>query len=215
MPALLLDLVLDGRVFTMDALPTQRETAQRIVEQQGDYVMMVKENQPSLHADIALVFTGQDAPLFIEDRAALIGKAHGCIEVRTLQTSSALNDYLDWPGVQQVFRLDRKTTRLKTGSVRSETVYGLTSLSADRADAATLLQLTRGHWTIENRSHWGRDVTLGEDGSQVRIGHLPQVLATLRNVVIGLIRLHAFRFVPQALDDFASHPLEALAAIGC
>ena len=215
MPDLLLDLVLEGRVFTMDALHTQRETAQTIVDGKGDYVMIVKENQPTLQADIALVFTGPDAPLFIEERAATLGKEHGRIEIRTVQTCSALNDFLTWPGVQQVFRLDRKTTLLKTQRVRRETVYGVTSLSPHWANATSLLQLVRGQWSIENRSHWVRDVTFGEDQSQVRKGHLPQVMATLRNVAIGLIRLCRFRFVPRALDYFASHPFEALAAIGC
>ena len=89
-------------------------------------------------------------------------KGHGRLEVRTLQSSSALNDYLDWPGVQQVFRLDRKRIILKSGEVQAETVYGITSLSAQRAGAASLQRLVRGHWSIENRSHWVRDVTFGE-----------------------------------------------------
>lgn len=69
--------------------------------------------------------------------------------------------------------------------------------------------------SVENRSHWVRDVTSGEDRSHVREGHLPQVIAALRNVAIDLIRLRRFRFMPHALDYLASHPFEALAAIGC
>ena len=159
MPDLLLDLVLEGRVFTMDALHTQRETAQTIVAGKGDYMMLIKENQPTLQADIALVFTGQDAPLFIEECAATLGKVHGRIEVRTIQTCSALNDFLAGPGVQQVFRLDHTTTLLKTQHVRAETVYGVTSLSPRRAGAAILLRTVRGQWSIENRSHWVRDMS--------------------------------------------------------
>jgi predicted transposase YbfD/YdcC len=215
MPDLLVDLIIEGRVFTMDALLTQREVAQTIVDDQGDYVMVVKDNQPTLRADIELLFTEPGAEDFIDDCDTTVNKGHGRLEVRTLQTSSTLNDYLDWPGVQQVFRLDRKTTLLKTGEIRTETVYGLTSLSAQRADAAQLQELTRGQWGIENRSHWVRDVTFGEDHSQVRTGHLPQVMAALRNCVIALLRLLHFRFIPDAFDRFAARSSEALAAIGC
>lgn len=215
-PDLLADLIIEGRVFTMDALLTQREVAQTIVQGRGDYVMIVKDNQPTLRADIALVFADSAASDFIEDRSITTDKGHGRLEVRTLETSTALNDYLDWPGLKQVFRLHRKVTFLKTGEVQEETVYGLTSLTRQRADAARLQGLVRGHWGIENRSHWVRDVTFGEDRSQVRRGFLPQVMAALRNCVISLVRLlRRFLWVPDAFDYFAANPEEALAAIGC
>jgi predicted transposase YbfD/YdcC len=208
-------LVIEGRVFTMDALLTQREIAQYLIDRKGDYLMLVKDNQPSLRMDLVMLFTGSDPPLFIEDEATTLEKSRGRVEVRTLQTSSALNDYVNWPGVQQVFRVDRRTTIRKTGHVRTETVYGLTSLSARRAAAKMLLRLTRGQWTIENRSPWIRDVVFREDQSQIHIGGLPHVLATLRNVAVGLIRLYRFRGVSQTLDFFAAHPFKALAAFGC
>lgn len=221
MPGLLADLVITGRVFTMDALLTQREIAQTIVKNQGDYVMIAKDNQPTLRTDIVTLFEpevctpGFSPPPKDLRTAPTINKGHGRMEYRTLQASTALNEYLDWPGVQQVFRLDRKTIILKTGEVRQETVYGLTSLPSTRADAARLLQLTRAHWSIENCSHWVRDVTFGEDHSQVRKGTLPQVMAALRNCMIGLFHFLAFRFVPDGLDFFAARPTEALDVIGC
>lgn len=214
-PALLADLVIEGRVFTMDALLTQRTIAQYLIDHKGDYIMLVKDNQPTLRDDLAVLFSGPDTPRFIDDQHSTLEKARGRVEVRTLQTSSALNDYVNWPGVQQVFRLNRKTTILKTGNVRAETVYGLTSVAVPRAGAARLLKATRGQWTIENRSHWIRDVLFGEDDSQLRAGRLPHVMATLRNVVIGLIHLYRFPCVAHALDFFAAHPLKALRAIGC
>jgi predicted transposase YbfD/YdcC len=221
MPELLANLVIAGRVFTMDALLTQQEIAQTIVDHQGDYVMIAKNNQPTLQADIATLFEperctpGFSPPPKDLRTAPTINKAHGRLEYRTLQASTALNEYLDWPGVQQVFRLDRKTIILKTGAVRHKTVYGLTSLAPVRADAARLLQLTRNHWSIENCSHWVRDVTFGEDRSQVRKGDLPHVMAALRNCVIGLFHFLDFRFVPDGLDFFAARPSEALDVIGC
>lgn len=215
MPEFLVDMVMEGRVFTMDALLTQREIAQTIIDGRGDYVMIVKENQPTLYADLSLLFTEPGAAPFIHDQITVTNKGHGRIEQRTLSTSVALNDFADWPGQRQVFRLDRKTSVHKSGQTRIETVYGITSLPCHRANAAQLLTLTRGHWSIENRSHWVRDVTFGEDRSQVRKGDLPQMMAALRNCVISLIRFHNFRFVPDAFDYFAARPFEALDTIGC
>lgn len=221
MPDLLADLIIAGHVFTMDALLTQRDIAETIIENKGDYVMVAKDNQPTLRADIATLFEpehctpGFSPPPKDWRPETTINKGHGRLEYRTLQASTALNEYLDWPGVQQVFRLERKTIILKTGEVRQEIVYGLTSLPPERASAAQLLHLTRAHWGIENRSHWVRDVTFGEDQSQVRKGTLPQMMAALRTCVIGLFHLREFRWVPDGFDFFAARPMEALATIGC
>lgn len=214
MTEFLVDMVMEGRVFTMDALLTQREIAQTIIDGRGDYVMIVKENQPTLYADLQFLFAEPGAAPFIHDQITVPNKGHGRIEQRTLCTSLDLNDLVDWPGLQQVFRLDRKTIIQKTGQIRTETVYGITSLPPHQANATQLLTLTRGHWSIENRSHWVRDVTFGEDKSQVRRGNLPQMMAALRNCVINLVRLHNFRFIPDAFDYFAACPFEALDAIG-
>jgi len=221
MPEFLADLVIAGRIFTMDALLTQTEIAETIVKHEGDYVMIVKNNQPTLRADIATLFEpevcapGFSAPKKDLRVAEQTNGGHGRLERRTLTASTALNDYLTWPGVQQVFRLQRKTQGKKRGEIRCETVYGLTSLPPACASAERLLELTRLHWHIENRSHWVRDVTFGEDASQVRKGTLPQFMAALRNVVIGVIRQHPFRHIPDGLNFFSARPLEALECIGC
>jgi hypothetical protein len=117
--------------------------------------------------------------------------------------------------VQQVFRLARRITRTRTGEVRDEVVYGLTSLPPHRASAAELLAFNRAHWTIENRSHWVRDVTFDEDRSQVRVGSLPQVLAAVRNTAIGLLRLAGERNIAAACRRNAAQPWHALALLGC
>ena len=90
--------------------------------------------------------------------------------MRRLTASSALADYLNWPGLQQVFEIERTVTYKRTGQQRREVVYGITSLPPPRTDAARLLSLVRQHWSIENKSHWVRDVTYDEDRSQVRCG---------------------------------------------
>lgn len=210
---LLRGLVVEGRIFTMDALLTQRAIAQAILAGGGDYVMIVKENQPQLHQEIALVFA---PPAWPDDQATAetLNHGHGRIERRRLTTSGALTGYSDWPGLQQVFQLERHTILLPSGQVRGETVYGVTSLAPGRADAARLLQVSRHHWRIENGSHWVRDVTFAEDHSQVRCGSIPEVMAALRNTVIGLLRVTGAPNIAAACRTFAAQPAAALTLLG-
>ena len=128
--------------------------------------------------------------------------------------SDALCGYLDWPGLAQVFRITRRRVHIRTGEVQEEVSYGVTSLPGDRADAPRLLQIIRQHWHIENRSHWVRDVTYGEDHSQVRVGSIPQVMAALRNAMIGLLRATGDAGIARAHRRYAAHPWAALALIG-
>ncbi len=128
-----------------------------------------------------------------------------------IAVSSELEGYLDWPGARQVFRIQRHIVRVRTGEVRrEETVYGVTSLVATRGTADRLLTLVRGQWTIENRSHWVRDVTFDEDRCQVRTPNIPQVLATVRNLVIGLLRQLGERTVADARRTCSADPTIAL-----
>lgn len=211
---LLRQLVLTGRVVTMDALLTQRAIARQIVAAGGDYGMVVKANQPQLREDIATVFALP--PIGGERRtvAETVDCGHGRIEHRRLQTSDVLVGYSDWPGLAQVFHLERQVISKKTGEVRAEVVAGVTSLGPARADAARVLTLVRGHWHIENHSHWVRDVTFDEDRSQVRCDHIPQVMAALRNTVIGLLRRAGYTNIAAACRRCAAQPALALALIG-
>ncbi len=111
-------------------------------------------------------------------------KGHGRREKRTLRLTSTLTKGQDWAGLKQGFEITRERTA--GGKTTVEVVYGITSLSRERADAARLLGLVREHWGIENGAHYRRDVTLGEDLSRVRKGSAPQVMAALRNTVIHL-----------------------------
>jgi predicted transposase YbfD/YdcC len=210
---LLGQLVLQDRVVTMDALLTQRHVAQTIVEKGGDYVMIVKENQPQLHADIELVFTLPP----VGDRqetARTVDSGHGRIEQRNITTSEALVGYSDWPGLAQVFEVGRHVITPKTGKERAEVVYGVTSLRPERATPGRLLELVRGHWSIENKSHWVRDVTFDADRSQVRCGNIPHVMAALRNTTIGLLRWAGHTNIAAACRRLAAQPVQALALIG-
>jgi predicted transposase YbfD/YdcC len=169
-------LVLTGRMVTMDVLLTQTAVAQTLIGPGGDDVMVVKANPPQLRADIALIFAEPPVGNF-QETANTIESGYGRIEQRRLTTSQAFAGYRSWPGLAQVFECARSVIIPKTGEVRSETIYGVTSLPSQRATPSRLLELVRGHWQIENPSHGMRDVTCDEDRSQVRCGHIPQVMA--------------------------------------
>jgi len=211
---LLAGLILKGRVITIDALLTQRKLAEAILARGGHYVMLAKDNQPELRKWIKALF---DEPLWLRESpqvADSLDCGHGRIEKRHLQVSSALSDHQLWPGLEQVFVIEREVTQQKSGKRRQEVVYGCTSLTKQGASAEQLLRLVRGHWTIENQSHWVRDVTLDEDRSQVRKGNIPEVMAALRNTVIGLLRKAGESNIAAACRKFAAQPQAALALIG-
>ncbi len=129
-------------------------------------------------------------------------------------TSTALAGYLDFPHAAQAFRLERHTTDLHGARPRTEVVYGLTSLPPAQADPARLLALTRGHWAIENRLHWVRDVTFDEDRSRVRKGAGAHVMASVRNLAISLLRLAGAQNIAAALRACAADAARALRLIG-
>ncbi len=211
---LLDQLVLKGWIITADALHTQRNFAQRVLEAGGDYVLITKKNQPYLREDISTLFQELAVVRDTLTEAKTLDLRHGRIEQRCLIASSALVGYTRWPGLQQVFQIERTITNKKSGKQRHEIVYGLTSLTPQRADAARLLQLVRGHWCIENRIHWVRDVTFDEDRSTVRRDHIPQVMAALRNLTIGLARLAGHTNIAAACRYYAARPWAALALLG-
>src|SRR4030095_15884021 len=117
--------------------------------------------------------------------------------------------YSDWPGLAQVFQLERQVIIKNTGEGREEVVAGGTILAPERADASRLLALVRGQWQIENQSHWVRDVTFDEDRSQVRCGNIPHVMAALRNTTIGLLRWAGHANIAAAGRRLAAQPLQA------
>jgi predicted transposase YbfD/YdcC len=175
----------------------------------GGYLIVVKENQSTLRQEIADLWEGGPLP---PSQVSQVNKHGGRVETRRLWTSNALVGYSDWPHVAQVCRLERVVTR--KGKTSREIAYAVTSLSRAEASPRLLLQLWRGHWGIENRVHWVRDVTFDEDRSQVRTGAAPQVMAALRNTAISLLRLAGKPNIAAALRRHAAHPREALALMG-
>ena len=210
-PRLLETIDLRDKVVSGDAMLTQGELSRQVVERGGDYLWSVKDNQPQLRDDLITCFA--DASPSEPSLATTVEKGHGRIEQRRLWASADLNDYLDWPCVQQVFRLDRHTQCVKTGVVTSETVYGITSLSPEQASPQQLLSLARGHWNIENGLHYRRDETLREDWCHLRFGHTQRMMAAINNLVLGLLLRRGVKNVPQQRRRYAAHWNEALKLI--
>ena len=207
--ALLPYLPLRGRVVTADALHTQTAFAQGVLDQGGDYLLCVKGNQPTLYADIALAFA--DPATTCSPLTTTLDRCRGRTEVRRLRTTTDLNAYLTaLPGIGQVAELTRAVTD-RTGT-HQETVFLVTSRPPARAPRRHLLAWIRGHWSVEAR-HWLRDVTFGEDRSRLRGGHAPQIMATLRNLCLTLIRRTGTTQIAAKRRFFAYHPAKALALL--
>jgi len=210
-----------GCVFTMDAAHTVRAHAQLITaELFAHYVMIVKQNTPTLYDKIDAL-DWANAPIAHQS----LDTGHGRRDKRTIRVLDAPED-LGFPAAAQVFLIERYTTRTvrkrpkgsrryKKVQVRSAVaVLGVTSLSAREATPEHLGGYVRGQWTIENKIHWVRDVTFREDASQVRIPPRVRVMATLRNLVIGLIRQAGYTRIAATLRKIRNDPPLLLTILG-
>jgi len=218
-PQVLEMLDLQGKIVTGDALFTQRDLSVQIVEAGGEYLWQAKDNQLHLRQAIEQLFELEvcvkgfsPGPTDFQT-AHTLEKGHGRLEERTLTASSLLGDYLDWPYVEQVFKLERRLTNLKTKHTSYEISYGLTSLTAQEANPARLLQLVRWHWGIENGLHYRRDVTCHEDAVRTTQPRLAQVMAMINNLIIGLTRREGFANLAQARRYFNAHTDRALSLL--
>jgi hypothetical protein len=146
------------------------------------------------------------------DTATTLEKGHGRQERRTLSATTALNEYLDWPGVGQVGQIRSVVDR--DGKRSEEIRYFITSTPREVAGAAELLRTARGHWTIENKSHYVRDVSLGEDASRIRKGSGPEVMAALRNLAVGFLRTTGVTNIAEALRRNAARVDDLFAKLG-
>jgi predicted transposase YbfD/YdcC len=204
---LLAGLDLAGVVVTADALHTQREHAEFLVTgKQADYLFIVKGNQPGLHAQLKAL-PWRAIPVLDRTR----DHGHGRVEVRTLKVATVAG--LGFPHAAQALRITRRVRPLTSRRWRTVTVYGVTSLTAPQASPARLAGYVRGHWGIEALHHI-RDTTYAEDASQVRTGTAPRVMASLRNLAIGILRLHGTRNIAAALRRNARDATRPLILLG-
>lgn len=192
---------LEGVVVTMDAMHAQRDTAQQILDQHGDYLVTVKLNQPNLHRSLKAL------PWKHIPSHSQRDLSHGRRVTRTTQAVTAPT-WIDFPGARQIIKIRR--TRTIKGHKSVEVVYLISSIPMTDAQPAIIANWTQGHWGIENRLHWVRDVTFDEDRSRLHTGTGPAMMAAIRNLVISLHRLAGATNIAKALRHTARHPNRAL-----
>ncbi len=200
---LVTSLDLTGKIVTVDALHTQRATAEHIVEvKNADYVMTIKANQPKLltAAGHALSGPGAEFDEYTED-----SRGHGRTEERILRTTPVTAEMaIDFPHAAQVFRVIRYVGGLDGQRRSKEVAHCVTSLTPDNATGHDLGQLLRDHWgAIENKIHWVRDTTFREDASTLRAGTAPRAMAIIRNTLIAAFRLAGWTNLKKARRHFA------------
>jgi predicted transposase YbfD/YdcC len=221
-PKALESVEISQKVVTGDAMHTQKALSGQIVRQGGDYIFPVKENQASLYKNIQQLFApeypkagfGKIKTDFLT--VEKVNKGHGRLEKRTLTTSEMLNSYSTWPGLAQVYRLERQFQWWRSGRcyrTSCEVEFGITSLSRAKTTPERLLGLRRNHWGIETGLHYRRDVTFKEDATRMTIGNTGKVMASINNLVIALIHQANFQNAAQARRWFAAHLPEAFALL--
>ncbi len=188
----------------------------------GDYLWPVKDNHRRMRAEIERLFTSQpnlpgvgQIPTDFQ-QAKQVSYGHGRLEIRTIQTSTMLNDYLDWPGLQQVYRLERRFTWFRNGvayKTTCETEVGVTSLSREKASGEHLIDIRRQYWRIETGLHYRRDVTFKEDATRMTTGSAGHILVSVHNLVIGLIKRAGYTNAAKARRYFESHLQEAFSLL--
>jgi predicted transposase YbfD/YdcC len=183
-------LDLRGVVVTLDAMHTQTDTAQMIVDRGGDYVLTVKGNQPGLLRQLKTL-PWRDVPT-----RTYTQRGHGRTATRTVK-ALVKPAWIEFPGCAQVLQIRRTVTRKGRRSV--EVVHLACSVPMERAQPLTVASWVQGHWSVEVGLHWVRDVTFDEDRSQVRCGNGPTVMATLRNMAITVLRLAGWDDIAQAV----------------
>jgi predicted transposase YbfD/YdcC len=205
---LLAHLDLTGIVVTADALQPHPAAAEYLVTvKQAHYRFCVKANQPTL-LDRCGRLAWPRVPVLDHTR----DRGHGRVELRTLKAVTV--HHFGFPHTAQVIQVTRKVRDLRTRRWRTVTVYAITSLTFEHASPARLADLIRGHWAIENGLHWVRDVLFAEDGSQVRTGTGPHIMACLRNLAIGALSRAGPVNLAAALRHHARDPARPLTTLG-
>jgi predicted transposase YbfD/YdcC len=217
-PKVLECVEISQKVVTGDAMHTQKALSAQIVRQGADYIFPVKENQLHLYKNIQQLFApeypkagfGKIQTDFLT--VEKVNKGHGRLEKRVLTTSEMLNAYSTWPGLAQVYRLERQFQWWRSGRcyrTSCEVEFGITSLSRQKITPERLLGFRREHWGIETGLHYRRDVTFKEDATRMTIGNTGKVMASINNLVIALIHQANFQNAAQARRWFAAHLPEA------
>lgn len=197
----LLDAIsIEDKNITADALLTQRKLAVYLVEQRkAHYFFTVKLNQRSLKEDIEFYFDNVSRSADFIDNF----EGHGRSETRRIWTTPDLKDYLNFPNIEQAFKIERIFRDKKTGKVSTETVYGITSRPEDEANAEKIMNIVRGHWSIENSCHYILDWNYDEDRCRIRTGNGPENITCLRRLAISIIKSKNVSSVAQKMRQLS------------
>ncbi|MDP1620086.1 MAG: ISAs1 family transposase [bacterium] len=182
--AVLDSIAIAGKTISADALLTQRKLASYLIERQAHYHFTVKGNQRKLQDDIALLFHQRGAPHHVD----VSPPDHGRVETRRIWCSTALNTFLDFPHVGQVFMIEREVLHKKSGQLTTELALGITSHTPEQASPKSVLTTNRGHWVIENSCHYVIDWNFHEDRSRICAGHGPANVSRLRRFAVGVLK---------------------------
>ena len=220
-PQLLKQVSLEGAIVIADAMHTQKTMARQVVDDGGDYILTVKNNQSRTRWAIEKLFVHEvcnlqkGASLSKDFQMAMkTEKGHGRIEKRTIMTSTLLNDYLEeWPYLAQVFRVEHITWYDHMNRYRREITYGITSLQPQKANPKKILELNKTYWGIECGLHYRRDVTLQEDYTRLTVGASGQNMAILNNLVLGLCLSSGLKNLASARRLLDAYPKKALALL--
>ena len=196
----LLDAIdIQGKTITADALLTQRELARYLVDDRcAHYHFTVKGNQKTLLEDTTFYFDNLDRQ---PDHSTIDSAEHGRIETRNIWVTIDLNDYLNFPHVEQAFKVERITINKKSGKESRDVAYGITSKTPQQASAAQVLRDNREHWSIENSCHYIIDWNFDEDRGRIRTGQGPENMTRLRRFTVGLIKSKGVRSVAQKMRE--------------
>jgi predicted transposase YbfD/YdcC len=207
---LLNPLYIKGCIITSDAMFSFREWCKKIHMYLGYYLTIIKDNNSAVRRDLEEFFRDDGIDRSEWQYYRKVQKGHGRLETREIWTSTQMNEFFanDWTGIAQVFMIRR--TVLEKGEERVQIVYGVTNLPREKANAERLLELNQKHWSVENRLHYRRDVTLGEDGSQVRIKGAPETLAVINSGILALMDYLGVKNVPSMMQHFNYRYHEAL-----
>ncbi|MBA2678055.1 MAG: ISAs1 family transposase, partial [Ktedonobacteraceae bacterium] len=197
-------------IISADAIFSCRDWCATVQAYGGYYFIPIKDNNPAVLRDLTDFFEDEEIDRKEFQYHKKVNTGHGRLEIREVWTSTQMNEWFEreWIDIAQVFMI--KTTVTEKGFETKKTFYGITSVPRKYADAARILGLKREHWLIENRLHYRRDVTLGEDASQLRSQGVPEVIAALNGGLLALLDFIGVKNVAKQMRHFCAQPQEAL-----
>jgi len=202
---------LKNKIVSGDAIFAQTELSAKVVERGGEYLWKLRGNQGSLYEQAKEHFEKSD-DLYLA-QAGSLEKGHGRIQEREILSSFRLAGKIEFPALEQVFRIRCKSEVIKTGKRSEQTIYGITSLPVEEFGAKELLALTRKHWSIENGLHYRRDVTFKEDKVQKKSVVGGQIMASMNNLAIGVLRKTGWKNLAKARRFYNAQIEKALRLI--